>query len=495
MSPDWRIESPASPDAVVALATTKKKTRRPLVRPRLPQLSVAEGSHDERGHRRRAQGQSCESDIKVYRQTPIKSASRHWLPQRLLFICQLAERVFHFPFNSSRSFFPWFCLSPAPPPSMLTASFRPPSGGWYVRPPVQQRGRSRQVSAAAKARVASEQRRARLYDQQSLQCHPISVSDPSLPSPIHLLLPEKPDSSATLPSSSAATSSPPPRPPSHPVSIHMPNSSSLSSSPPVNHSFPPADDSVCSSEASTSLSTDSYDSPPSPPSSLEDQVHVAYAMDDIRLAKILLLKLKGIEVTSDADPRIDEVHDEDFDVCFIPSGPLTIESEDRRAMEDWQRRQKEWGAESQRKKRLKTCEKVWDDEKQRLQSERLAALRLREQQIAAAEAERRRAAQRQHRDQPARDGHQRLSRVSGSLSSSAAMTKAVNPPRLVWTNVLFWNRDEKGTHFSTSSCPRSSPQRRLGNLFGRPECSPSKQSLSPPEARAPRSRSKRSLPP
>ncbi|KAJ7047050.1 hypothetical protein C8F04DRAFT_905836, partial [Mycena alexandri] len=59
-----------------------------------------------------------------------------------------------------------------------------------------------------------------------------------------------------------------------------------------------------------------------PPPTLSDQVHIAYADDDIHLAKVLLLRLQGIEVTSDNDPRIAAVKDEDFDACFIPFGRL-----------------------------------------------------------------------------------------------------------------------------------------------------------------------------
>ncbi|KAJ7775119.1 hypothetical protein B0H16DRAFT_1684716 [Mycena metata] len=61
---------------------------------------------------------------------------------------------------------------------------------------------------------------------------------------------------------------------------------------------------------------------PTPPPTLSDQVHIAYADDDIHLAKVLLLRLQGIEVTSDNDPRIAAVRDEDFDACFIPFGRL-----------------------------------------------------------------------------------------------------------------------------------------------------------------------------
>ncbi|KAL4070565.1 hypothetical protein J3A83DRAFT_3228148 [Scleroderma citrinum] len=241
---------------------------------------------------------------------------------------------------------------------MLTAAFRPPSGGWYVRPPphMQHRGRSRQISAAAKARVASQERRARLIDQLDQQAHLIPTLSSSL-----LLLPEMATPSSKLDPTDSPSSS-------YPIVI----------SPPA----PPQDSPLHSCDSSTSTSAsaslDSYDSPPSPPSSLEDQVQVAYAMDDIRLAKILLLKLKGIEVTSDSDPRIDEVRDEDFDVYFVPSGPLTLEDADKQAMEETQRKQRECLEKSQRTVRLEACEKLWEDEKRRLSLDKLAATRRRE---------------------------------------------------------------------------------------------------------------------
>ena len=49
------------------------------------------------------------------------------------------------------------------------------------------------------------------------------------------------------------------------------------------------------------LSLDYYDSPPTPPQSLEDQIHEAYALDNIRLAKILYLKLQGIHLVDDSE--------------------------------------------------------------------------------------------------------------------------------------------------------------------------------------------------
>jgi hypothetical protein len=134
---------------------------------------------------------------------------------------------------------------------------------------------------------------------------------------------------------------------------------------------------------------DYRDSPPSPPRTLEDQVHVAYAHDDIHRAKILLLKLKGIEVTDDDDPRIAAVQDEDFDFCFIPNGKLISEEEERTMAEAQLREQKR----RLREERLRTCGYIWDHAKRRMRDERLWLQRRREveeRRRAAEEAERQR---------------------------------------------------------------------------------------------------------
>ena len=195
------------------------------------------------------------------------------------------------------------------------------------------RGRSRQVSNTALARQASEERRS------------------SLP---HILAPI-------------------------PVKAGCPSSS-------------PRSPSLVSS---ASMSPDN-DSPASPPPSLQDQVHVAYALDDIHLAKVLLLRLKGIEVTSDDDPRIAAVQDEDFDLCFAPNGRL-INDKDEKAIKEMQVKELERLEERRRVERLRICEKIWGDQKRRLREERLAVFRQQERKWLE-EEERRRVAERQQKE-------------------------------------------------------------------------------------------------
>ncbi|KAG6851389.1 hypothetical protein H0H93_005787 [Arthromyces matolae] len=122
---------------------------------------------------------------------------------------------------------------------------------------------------------------------------------------------------------------------------------------------------------------DYFDSPPSPPQSLEDQVHVAYAHDNMHLAKVLLLRLKGIHVSGNDDPRIAEVKDEDFDFCFIPCGRL-MDEEDEKALKERQREERERALEMRRVQRLKDCERIWEQGKQRLRELKSLAVRRKE---------------------------------------------------------------------------------------------------------------------
>lgn len=133
-----------------------------------------------------------------------------------------------------------------------------------------------------------------------------------------------------------------------------------------------------SPSSSTSKSPDSYDAPPSP-HSLEDQVHYAYAADDIHLAKILLLRLKGIEVTSDDDPRIAAVQDEDFDFCFVPNGRVFVNEAQEMQLEEIRRKEMQQLEERRRNERLRQCEIKWFEEKQRLRQERIVVMQRKEQ--------------------------------------------------------------------------------------------------------------------
>lgn len=154
---------------------------------------------------------------------------------------------------------------------------------------------------------------------------------------------------------------------------------------------------------------DDYSRPPSPPRTLADRIQVAYAHDDIVLAKMLLIQLKyGTEVTSRTDPRIDTVKEEDFDECFLPHGRLKLEEADARLVEEGKRRQRVLTEEHQRLERLRACERIWDREKRIMREEKIRVMKKREEEARMAEARRRE----QDDAQRSRLRPQRLYRVS-----------------------------------------------------------------------------------
>lgn len=283
---------------------------------------------------------------------------------------RLIPLYIHVPFRPFHPPLPQFLklmltLRPQPPPTRF------PNGKMYQR-----RGRSRQVSHAALARQASEERRTRrattpLPVQRSQEKEGPSHED------VHLTQVNVQARGATtgkVQTISDAESGPVKE------TLALIKALPLAAIPPIPTPSPPS---------SASMSPDYYDSPPTPLArSLEDQVHIAYALDDIHLAKVLLLKLKGIEVTSDEDPRIAAVQDEDFDMCFFPHGKLMDEA-DEKALFEQQRKESEKLAEKRRQDRLRACERIWEQEKKRLREARALALRKKEGERKRAEEEKR----------------------------------------------------------------------------------------------------------
>ncbi|KAI0715070.1 hypothetical protein C8Q76DRAFT_568598, partial [Earliella scabrosa] len=124
---------------------------------------------------------------------------------------------------------------------------------------------------------------------------------------------------------------------------------------------------------------DYYDSPPSPPRSLQDQMHNAYALENMHLAKVLLLKLRGIEVNGDDDPRIAAVRDEDFSSSFVPEGGLTLVAEAEARVQEAERRAREEQKMREREARLRQCERVWENSMRRFKYERERIARAKEE--------------------------------------------------------------------------------------------------------------------
>ena len=109
-------------------------------------------------------------------------------------------------------------------------------------------------------------------------------------------------------------------------------------------------------------------------------MHVAYADENFHLAKILLLRLKGIEVTGDSDPRIDEVTDEDFASAFVPRGRFKLDEETQKRCLEGQRRERERLRRRAREDRLRKLEHVWERSLRCLREEKARVARRREEE-------------------------------------------------------------------------------------------------------------------
>ncbi|KAJ8494498.1 hypothetical protein ONZ51_g2300 [Trametes cubensis] len=159
-----------------------------------------------------------------------------------------------------------------------------------------------------------------------------------------------------------------------------------------------------------------YDSPPSPPRTLQDQMHVAYALENMHLAKVLLLKLRGIEVSGDDDPRIAQVRDEDFSSSFVPDGGLRLDDATEARVREAERRAKEAEKRRAREERLRRCERVWESSARRLKTEKERIAREREAEARArrrAELEaRERERERARKEEAARAARQSQLRIA-----------------------------------------------------------------------------------
>ena len=262
---------------------------------------------------------------------------------------------------------------------MLAASL-PPRSTWYQKPPPpsQRRGRSTNVSAAALARLASEERRRRAVEEaEELEKRRQRRLERQRATVAH-----SPPQSSPLSQSTIITSPPTTTTDLNDFILIAPPTSPALSSRSISPTPPPSE-----SSSSTSTSPDYYSRPLSPPRTLVDRIQVAYAHDDIILAKMLLLQLKhGFEVTSPTDPRIDSVKDEDFDEYFVPCGGLKLEEADARMVEEGKRRQEELCESKKRLERLRACERIWEREKRKMKEDKLRVVKKREEDARRAEA-------------------------------------------------------------------------------------------------------------
>ena len=211
-----------------------------------------------------------------------------------------------------------------PVDSMLVGPYPPTHGSSYLfRDAMERRGRSRAVPTTAVIRKSHHHQRQLYYSR--------GPPNPRTPSP-------SPTRSLQYVSLTSRE---------HPRSLSATSQSSYDSTSPRSATLGPA--------TPPESSLDYYESPPTPPQSLQDQIHEAYALDNIHLAKVLYLKLQGVHVVDDSDPRIEQVREEDF-----PFGTLILDEEDERKLKECQRRERHQRRDQRRANKLAQCERSWD---------------------------------------------------------------------------------------------------------------------------------------
>ncbi|KAI0931425.1 hypothetical protein AcV5_005083 [Taiwanofungus camphoratus] len=384
-----------------------------------------------------------------------------------------------------------------------------------VCPTMDRRGRSRDVSPAAIARKANEQAvRARIsvsvIAQSNLHVpkhqppHDAAASLPYQPPPPRTrhsrnmsVATSKPPVASTSRLPSLTPSAPCPSPSTSSVDSVLPRTQStrtidsISPEPtPLGPLTPPEyTDMYCRTFPPITIPIDYYDRPPSPPRTLEDQMQVAYALDNMHLAKVLFLKLKGIDVTDDNDPRIAAVTDEDFSSSFVPPGGLTLEEADERRCREGERRERERRKRMEREERLRACERVWENSSRWLREENAKVARKKEEQarqkrrmeIEARERERER-----ERVREARERDQEMLRHTRQLRYSGLSQRKL----LCYDNLPIQRTpkpesptrsadDDLFQNMMMAFSPRSSPS---SSYSASPPTTPNKHTLSLPRA-------------
>ncbi|EJF67118.1 hypothetical protein DICSQDRAFT_151469 [Dichomitus squalens LYAD-421 SS1] len=229
---------------------------------------------------------------------------------------------------------------------------------------------------------------------------------------------------------------------------------------------------------------DYYDSPPSPPRSLQDQMHVAYALDNMHLAKILLLKLRGIDVSGDDDPRIAAVRDEDFSSSFVPEGGLRLDADAEARVQEAERRAREARQRRLREERLRRCEQVWERSMQRFRGEKARIARKKEE----AQRERREAerlAKERERER------QRKAEASRAARGSQLRIASAQPRQLVCYDSLR-NADSRFPKATRVERRADDSGKFLYDIMPSPPSRP--MSLSPPTSRSPTDKDSLTLP-
>ena len=213
-------------------------------------------------------------------------------------------------------------------------------------------------------------------------------------------------------------------------------------------------------------------------------MHVAYALENMHLAKVLLLKLKGIEVDGDDDPRIAEVRDEDFSSSFVPEGGLRLDAEIEARVQEAERRAREAQKRREREERLRQLERVWEISIRRFKSERERIMRVKEQ------------AQREQRAAERREKERERERARKAEASRAArgtqLRIACGQPRQLLCYDSLRNADARFPKPTHAKDRADDSSMFLYDIMPSPPSRP--LSLSPPCSRSPTDKDNLTLP-
>jgi len=216
---------------------------------------------------------------------------------------------------------------------------------------------------------------------------------------------------------------------------------------------------------------DYYTRPPSPPRTLKDQMQVAYALDNMHLAKILYLRLNGIEVTGDDDPRIEAVKDEDFSSSFVPPGGLVLDEADEQRCRESERRERERIRRLRREERLRACERKWERSTLWVREENAKIARRKEEELREKRRLEREAKERE-REREAREREQEMLRHTRQLRISALTQR----PLLNYNTLS----TERGSKRQSPVRPVEDDPLQYSDIPVSPRRSPSSYSISPP---------------
>ncbi|TBU36941.1 hypothetical protein BD309DRAFT_1066970, partial [Dichomitus squalens] len=206
----------------------------------------------------------------------------------------------------------------------------------------------------------------------------------------------------------------------------------------------------------------------------------------MHLAKILLLKLRGIDVSGDDDPRIAAVRDEDFSSSFVPEGGLRLDADAEVRVQEAERRAREARQRRLREERLRQCEQVWERSMQQFRCEKARIARKKE------EAQReRREAEHLAKEREREREHQRKAEAARAARGSQLRIASGQPRQLVCYDSLR-NADSRFPKATRVERKADDSSKFLYDIMPSPPSCP--MSLSRPTSRSPTDKDSPTLP-